>query len=106
MIMRFMERSVRSIPDALAASIRRYVQARFDRNEQTVLDYGHYAGWNHSHYACDVNQPAVRDPELLVMLERASAIYHRDVVAFAREFESRGPWEHLSGGAPRADGGL
>jgi hypothetical protein len=93
MVMRFVERAARSIPDSLATRIRRHVEAKFERNEQTVLDYGHYAGWHHSHYACDVNQPATRDPELLALLERASEIYRRDVVEFARDFEQ---------GAPRA----
>jgi hypothetical protein len=87
MVMRFVERATRSIPDSLATSIRRHVQQRFDNNEQTVLDYGHYAGWDHSHYACDVNRPATLDPELLAMLERASDIYREDVVDFARGFE-------------------
>jgi hypothetical protein len=92
MIMRFVERAARSIPDGLATSIRRHVQARFDRGEQTVIDYGHYDGWSHSHYACDVNRPATRDPELLAMLERASDVYHQDVLGFARERELRTPW--------------
>jgi hypothetical protein len=87
MVMHFVERATRSIPDSLAASIRRHVQARFESGEQTVLDYGHYAGWDHSHYACDINRPATRDPELLALLERASDVYRRDVVDFARGFE-------------------
>jgi hypothetical protein len=100
MVVHFVDRATRSIPESLAASIRRHVQARFDNNEQTVLDYGHYKGWDHSHYACDVNQPATRDPELLAMLERASDIYRQDVVGFARAFELCAPREPL-GSAPR-----
>lgn len=86
-IMRFVDRATRSVPDDLAASIRRHVQAKFASSEQTVLDYGPYEGWDHSHYACDVNRAATRDPELLTLLERVSSIYHQDVLEFAQAFE-------------------
>jgi hypothetical protein len=95
MIMRFVERQDRCIPDDLTARIREHVRARFDRNEQTVIDYGHYEGWNHSHYACDVNHPATRDPDLLAMLERVSDLYRADIVDFARAFEESADHEHL-----------
>ncbi len=103
MVMHFVERSTRSVPGELATRIRRHVQARFDRNEQTVLDYGHYEGWNHSHYACDVNRPETRDPELLAMLESASDLYRQDVIGFARDFERRAHLEPLGpAAAPEA----
>lgn len=86
-IMRFVDRATRSVPDDLAASIRQYVQAKFASSQQTVIDYGPYNGWDHSHYACDVHRPASLDPEFLVLMEKVSALYHQDVLEFAQAFE-------------------